>query len=101
MLSELIHHILPLTKAEVQKELQLHCSFKDDIEIIGRIAKKDRRIVVPALLQDKALDQMNLQHIGIENARLLAIEPIYWVGMNSDIQERIKNCPICIGFQAT
>ena len=51
MLSELIFHSWPLTKAKVQKDLQPYWSFRDEIAPIDRIAIKSRRIMIPAVLQ--------------------------------------------------
>ena len=58
MLSEPILHSWPSTKAEVQKDPHLYRLFRDEITIIDSIAMKDRRIILHAVLEDKALKQL-------------------------------------------
>ena len=49
-------HVWLSTKAEVQKELQPSCSFRDEIEFIYGFTMKGRiRILIPASLQDEVL----------------------------------------------
>ena len=53
-------------KFEIQKELQPYWSFRDEIAIIDRIAIKGRTKMIPALLQDKAIKHLHINHMGIE-----------------------------------
>ena len=55
ILSELILCRWLLTKAEVQKYMQPYWSFTHEIAITGSITKQGRRIIIPAVLQHKAL----------------------------------------------
>ena len=60
---------------------------------------KGRRII-PAVLQDKALKQLHLNHIGLEMTRLLAHDPHFgstWMM----IGEMVKHYSNCLDFQAT
>ena len=57
-------------------------------------------MIITALLQNKALNQLHIYHMGIENTRLLALESNCWITMNDNIGDGIKNCPTCIDFQA-
>ena len=50
-LTELKLHSCASTKTEVKKEMQSFWSFRDTIVIIGRIAMKGRRIIIPTSLQ--------------------------------------------------
>ena len=36
--------------------------------------------------------------MGMEKTRLLACESMYWVNMNANIEEVIKNCPTYLGL---
>ena len=101
MLSELILYSLVLIKAGSQKDLQSYWSFRDEIAIIGGIAVKGTIIRTHAVVQDKGLKQLYLNHMGIENTRLLAYDYIYCINMNANIEEMVNNCPTCLDFQAT
>ena len=51
-------------------------SFRDEVAIIDRIVMKGRRVIIPASLWKRTLDQLHVNHIGIEIRRLLALESI-------------------------
>ena len=83
MQSELIYDYIS-TKAPVQEDLQPCWSFRDEITIINNTTMKGRRIIIPAVLQNKTLKQLHLNHMGIEKTRLLVGESIYWINMNHE-----------------
>ena len=60
-----------------------------------------RRIIIPTSLQKKALDQLYVNHMGIEKIRKLARESIYSTNIIADMENTIKNCLMCLDFQAT
>ena len=90
MLSELVLHGWPSPKVEVQKDLQPYQSFRGKIAVIGGIVIKGRIIIVLVTLQDRALKQLHLNHVGMEKTQLLACESMYWIRLNSDIEEMIN-----------
>ena len=49
----------PSTRAEAKEEMQMCWTFHDDMAVIEDIVMKDRRIVVPALLQKEPLSSYN------------------------------------------
>ena len=51
---------------------------------------KVRHVVIPEALQMLALEQLHVNHMGIEKAKLLAHKSMYWPGTNSDIENCIK-----------
>ena len=61
ILVEIVPYDWPSTKVEVQKELQLYWSFRDEITIMDGTAMKGRIIIAPAALQDKGLKQLHLK----------------------------------------
>ena len=99
ILSEDVLHSGPSRNAEVKKELKPYWSFRDEITVKCRITKKGRRIIVPASLQGKALKQLHLNHVGIEKTRLLTYDSVYWINMNTNIEETVRNCPTHYDFQ--
>ena len=56
----------------------------DETAAIDRIMMKGRRNITPASLQEKALDQLYVDHIDVQKTRLLALNT------NADIQNVIK-----------
>ena len=76
--------------AEVQKDLQQYRSFRDKIAISDCITMKGKRIIISVSLQYKLLNQLHINHIGIEKTRLQTCESIYWINMKSDIEEMVN-----------
>ena len=42
-----------------------------------------------------------MNHIAIEKTGLFAHESVYWIHMNTDLEDTLKNCPTYLDFQAT
>ena len=55
------------------------------------IAMKGKRIIIPCLLQEQMLQQLNNSNMGIEKMWLLANESVSWVNMNVDIENTGEN----------
>ena len=47
-------------------------------------------IIIPKELQKPMVNQLHTSHMGLEKMRLLACKPIYWLGINADIEVHIK-----------
>ena len=69
--------------------------------VIDCIVMKGRRIIVPAPLQQRALEQLPFKCMGIQKMRLLPKESMYCFSINADIENAIKSCRTSLGFQAT
>ena len=62
---------------------------------------KGRHIVIPTTLKQQVLDQLHTNHMGIEKAKLLVHESVYWPSINADIEKYIKSCATCLEFKQT
>ena len=58
--------------------------------MIDVIVSKGRRIVVPASLQQQALEQLHSNDMVIENMLLLVHESIYWLNIDDDVDNTKK-----------
>ena len=59
---------------------------------------KGRHIIIPAGLNQQALDQLHLNHMGIEKMKLLMHESVYWVDIYTDIEKHIKIVTCVLSF---
>ena len=71
---------------------------------IDRVILKGMCIAIPMVLQKQALQQLHINHIGIQKKKkkinkLLACKSIYWIGMNVDIENHIQNGFMCKHIQ--
>lgn len=51
--------------------------------------------MVPRAMKEKCLTLLHLGHFGTSKTIAKATELYYWPGMNSDVTNFVKNCPIC------
>ena len=51
---------------------------------------KGRCIIIPERLKQQALDQLHVNHMGMEKTKLLACNSVYWVNINNDIENHVK-----------
>ena len=91
----------PDTKDQLYQNINPYWSFKDDLAVIDDVIMKGRCIIVLEVLKQQALDQLYINHMGIEKTKLLVHESFYWVSVNNDIENYIKNCNTCLEFQQT
>ena len=74
-------------------------SHKDDLAVIDDVVMKGRCIIIPEDLKQQVLDQLHVNDIGIEKTKLLICGSVFWVNINNDIENHVKNCIMCLEFQ--
>ena len=73
------------TKDELHTNLQPYWSFRDELAIIDGVMLKGRHIIIPTSLKQQVLDQLHINHMGIEKNKLTC-ESVYWSNINADIK---------------
>ena len=92
-LQNLKHFIItgwPYSKEEISEELKLHWSYRDELAVINGIMLKGRCIIIPNSLRQQVLNQLHINHMGIEKTKLLVHKCVYWHSINADIETYIK-----------
>ena len=64
----------PSTKDELHSDLRPYWYYRDDLVVIDGVVMKGRCIIILAVLTQQLLDQLHLNHIGIEKTKLLMHE---------------------------
>ena len=59
---------------------------------------KGRPNIICKVIKQQMLDQLNVNHMGIEKSKLLVCELVYWVNISADINNYIQNCNTCLEF---
>ena len=80
----------PDTKDKLHQDIRPYWSFRDELAVIDDVVMKGRSIIIPEALKQQALNQLHINHMGIEKTKLLAHESIYWFNVNNDIERYIK-----------
>ena len=58
--------------------------------VIDGVILKGRYIVIPNVLQKQALEQLHINHMGMDKTKILVCESVYWPGVNSSIEKHMK-----------
>ena len=69
---------------------------RNEMSVHEDILLRGNRIVVPLLLQNDILKLAHETHMGIVKTKQLLRQKFYWVGMDKDIEQLVKNCDVCI-----
>ena len=85
-------------KDEVEQSMKHYWSSRHKLPMINGIAMKSKRIIIPFLLQRQIQELLHSNHMGIEKMRLEVRESVYWVNMNADIENTIKQCATCLDY---
>ena len=88
-------------KDQISQEMRTYWMFWDDKAGVDGIIMKGRHVIIPKILKTQTLDQLNGDHMGIEKAKLLACNSVYWVNINGDIENHMKNCATYLTLQQT
>ena len=67
----------PDSKDKVSEGVKLYLSYKDELAVIDCVVLKDRHIIIPNSLKQQVLDQLHINHMGIEKTKVLAHECVY------------------------
>ena len=82
-------------------DLRAYWSFRDELAMEAGVIFKGRQILVSPSMQKDILKQLHSGHHGVEKTRRLARENVYWVKINSDIENTCKSCGSCQEQQDT
>ena len=91
----------PNTKEELHTDLKPYWSYRGELAIINRVMLKGRCIIIPTSFKQQVLDQLHVNHMGIEKTKLLAHESVYWSNINADIEKCINGYVTYLEFQHT
>jgi hypothetical protein len=61
----------------------------------GKIILRGTRIVIPAALQQKAIDIAHSGHQGIVKTKALIREKVWFAGIDNKVETTIRNCMSC------
>lgn len=83
-------------KRLLSSNLQAYYQHRLDFTIIDDLLVKESRIVVPKTLQSEVIHFIHQGHQGVAKCRRRAQASVWWLGVNSEIDLVVKNCPKCI-----
>ena len=62
------------SRDQLHQDIRPYWSFRDDMAVIDSVIMKGRHIIIPEVLQQQALDQLHMNHMGIEKKNKITSE---------------------------
>ena len=89
----------PDTQTQVDKDIRVYWSFRDELSVYNGIIFKGEQMIIPSSMRDDMLSQIHRSHLGITLCQNRAKDVIYWPGMLKDIENIVKKCQTCNELQ--
>lgn len=89
----------PDTKNETPVSVRDYWTSRSELSVMDGVIFKGMRIVIPPTLRSHMLSLIHKSHLGIVKCKQRAREVMYWPGMNSQIEQLVKDCEKCATFQ--
>lgn len=91
----------PDTKNETPVSVRDYWTSRSELSVMDGVIFKGMRIVIPPTLRSNMLSLIHKYHLGIVKCKQRAREVMYWPGMNSQIEQLVKDCEKYATFQNT
>jgi hypothetical protein len=79
-----------------EAELQPYWARRDELSLEDGCLLWGRRVVVPRSLQERILGELHELHPGMCRMKALARAFVWWPGIDGDIEDRVRECEVCI-----
>ena len=86
----------PTRKEDLDPRLRPFWEHRDELSTANYIITRGERIFIPALKRKQVLQNLHRSHSGITRTKQLARDTVYWPTMNTDIEELVNQCDICL-----
>ncbi len=90
----------PDTKQEVPHSIKPYWDCRDELAVLNGVIYRGLRIVVPPSMRAQMLDIIHEVHLGIVKSKQRAREALYWPGMSSEVEQKVKDCTTCHDYAA-
>lgn len=97
--SEYLSEGWPKSRSQCSKNSLPYWEHRSSLTKINGLIINGERIVIPKVIRAKILERIHEGHLGTEKCKRRARQNVYWPGMNSDIENKVKSCKICCQLQ--
>ena len=95
VLSQVRNFVLHGWPTSVGEELQAYFRRKFELSILDGCLLWGSRIVIPTSGQSCIMDELHETHPGASRIKALARSYVWWPGIDSDLEARVKSCAEC------
>ena len=85
----------PETRNQCPSEIHGFWNYRDELSVHDGIILKGTRTIIPEALQPRVLKLIHTVRQGITKCRLRAWNSVFWLGLNNDINELVRQCATC------
>lgn len=95
-LREFIRDGWPKNKNKVSQDLKPYFQYRFEISECDGYLLRGNRLIIPNSLQEKCLSFIHQGHLGIVKCRARARSAVWWLGLSTEIENLVRNCPECV-----
>lgn len=82
-------------KNEIPLNIVPYYQYRHGVFVAESFLLKGTRVIIPAALQLKILNLIHAGHQGIVKSRARAKMSVWWIGLSSQLENLVRNCPNC------
>jgi len=90
----------PNDKSQSALDTRPYWNLRNEIFVEDGLLIYEDRVIVPEALRYKVLQTLHAGHQGVEKTKLRARQVVYWLGINSKIQNLVSACRVCERYSA-
>ena len=94
-LRHMINQGWPATIRECPEHIRPFWHCQQDLTVAKGLILKGSQIVIPASMRRDMLDRLHEGHLGMDKCKRRARQCIYWLNMNNQIEQKIRQCGEC------
>ena len=83
-------------KSQLPGPVKVYWLERSDLTVQQGLLMKGNRLVVPLTMRIEVLERLHDAHQGITKCRERATASVWWPGLSHQLEEVVKQCPICI-----
>ena len=87
-------------KGRLKGPIKWYYPLSSEISIVRGLFSRNERIIIPAALQRRILNQIYAGHQGINKCRERAKQSVWWPGLSTELESIVDNCRLCRMYQA-
>ena len=99
VLSTVVHNGWPCHKQELPVAVREYWSCRDEISEIDGLLFKAQKLIVPQSKRKEMLELIHEKHQGIVKCKRRGRDILFWLGMSSQIEEKVSQYSLCAQFQ--
>ena len=96
LVSKVIEYTLNGWPVEHDKELQPYHQRRTELNTHLGCLQWGSRVIIPKSLQSKVITELHETHPGICRMKALARGYVWWPGMDSELEEKVRSCDNCL-----